>query len=79
MYDGWTVINVYFKSHFQYLRIEIHFTHVYCIGRRFGAFSPRVEIVTWKLFGKSHKSLYKLNHDAYETLKISLTHPLPLF
>ena len=27
-------------------------------------------------FGKSHNSLYKMNHDAYETFKISLTHPL---
>ena len=30
-------------------------------------------------FGKSHKILYKLNRDAYEYLKMSLTHPLPLF
>ena len=45
MYDGWNLINVYFKSHVQYLSIGSHFTHFYCIGRRFGAFSPRVEIV----------------------------------
>ena len=45
-------INVYFKYHIQYLSIGIHFTHFYCIGRRFGAFSPRVEIVIWELFWK---------------------------
>ena len=30
-------------------------------------------------FGKIHNSLYKINHDAYETLKRSLTHTHPLF
>ena len=41
MYDEWTVMNVYFKSHVQYLSIGNHFTHFYCIfflmkGLRFG-------------------------------------------
>ena len=79
MYDGWTVINVYFKYNVHYLSIGIHFTHFYCIGRRFGAFSPRVETVIGSCFGKSHNSLYKLNHDAYENFKRYLTHTQPLF
>ena len=29
--------------------------------------------------GEGHNILYKLNNDAYETLKIYLKHPLPLF
>ena len=49
---GYNLINVYLKSHVNYLSIGSHFTHFYCIGRRFGAFSPRVEIVTWGLFWK---------------------------
>ena len=79
MYDQWAVINVHFKSHVQYLSIGIHFSHFYCIGKRFGAFSPRVEIVIWELFGRESYSLYKLNHDAYDILKIPPTYYLHLF
>ena len=39
MSDGWNLINFYFRSYFHYLSIVIHFTHFYCIGGRFGAFS----------------------------------------
>ena len=41
---GWNIINVYYKFHVQYLSIGSHFTHFYCIWRRFGSFSRRVEI-----------------------------------
>ena len=54
MYDGWAVINVYLNSHVQYLSIGSHFTHFYCIGRRFGALRVVLERVIIDCMLKSY-------------------------
>ena len=72
MYDEWNLINFYFK----YESILLIFI---ALGEYLVHFPQGLKLWLGSFFGKSHNSLYKLNHDAYETLKRSLTHTHTLF
>ena len=49
------------------------------LGEDLVHFSQGLKLWFGSYLGESYNSLYKLNHDAYETLKWFLTHPQPLF
>ena len=45
IYDEWTSMDEYYKFNIQQLSIWSHLTQCIFIWRRFGAISPRVELV----------------------------------
>ena len=49
------------------------------LGEDLVPFPQRLKLWFGSCFGKTHKRMYKLDHDAYDNLKISLTHPFPIF
>ena len=54
------------------------YSFLFALGEDLEHFPQGSKLWLGSCFGKSHNSMYKLNHDAYETLKIYLTNTLPL-